>query len=171
MLLLVRFLLMMIVGRLRRGIGPFDSSVVRCTALPHDCDLNFHLNGGRYVSFMDIARIELLVRMRVFGRLLARGWRPVMGGCTVRFRRPILPFERFEIRSRLVGWDEKWFYFEQFVERRGSLCATGIARLLFRNREGSTAPREILAALEMGDLASPPLPEFVDAWRHAEAVR
>jgi len=52
-LLIFRFLLTMMKARFRSRIGPLDESVVRFTALPHDCDLNFHLNAGRYVSFME----------------------------------------------------------------------------------------------------------------------
>lgn len=171
MLLLVRFVLLMLSGRFRPRLGPLESSVVRCTVLPNDCDLNLHLNAGRFVSFMDIARIELLVRMRVLSRLVMRGWRPVMGGCTIRFRRSILPFERFDIRTRVLGWDDKWFYLEHVVERQGNHCATGIARVLMRRRGGNVAPSEFLELLHARELASPPLPAFVTAWIDAENAR
>ncbi len=73
MLLLVRFLFTMFKSRFRSRIGPLEESTVRFTALPHDCDLNFHLNAGRFVSFMDIGRIELIGRMRFMGTMLKRG--------------------------------------------------------------------------------------------------
>lgn len=171
MLLLVRFLLLLVRGRFRPRLGPLEPSVVRFTVLPHDCDLNFHLNAGRFVSFMDIARIELLVRMRALGTLLRHGWRPLMGGCTVRFRRPILPFRRFDIRSRLLGWDAKWLYLEHVVEQDGALCASGVMRVLFRRNGSSATPDEFFALLNVQGLIPPPLPEFVERWRASEEVR
>ena len=162
MLLLFRFLLLAILARLRKRIGVLDSSTVRFTALPHDCDLNLHLNAGRYISFMDAARFEMLVRMRVMRKLIARGWRPVMGGMTITYRRSILPFERFSITSRVVGWDEKWFYFEQTANRRdGSLSATAVVRMIIRAKNGNVAPHDVLPLIGAEGMSSPALPEGV----------
>jgi acyl-CoA thioesterase FadM len=170
MLLLFRFLLTMLKSRFRSRIGPLDESVVRFTALPHDCDLNFHLNAGRYVSFMDVARIELIGRVRFIGPMLRRGWRPVAGGAVLRFRRSVLPFERFDVRSRVIGWDEKWIYVEHVVEKAGEFCAIGHMRTVIRSKEGTIPPSEVLAAMNL-DIPSPTLPEFVAKWREAEDER
>ena len=159
MLLFFRAILTFLQSRFRSRIGPLDSSTVRFTALPHDCDLNFHLNAGRFVSFMDIARVELMGRMRVLVPLLRRGWRPVMGGCTVTYRRSVMPFERFTIQTRVMAWDEKWFYIEHLVHRRdGSLAATGIMRTLLRGREASVPTRDVLALMGIADMQSPEIP-------------
>jgi acyl-CoA thioesterase FadM len=170
MLLLFRFLLTMLKSRFRSRIGPLEESVVRFTALPHDCDLNFHLNAGRYVSFMDVARIELIGRVRFIGPMLRRGWRPVAGGAVLRFRRSVLPFERFDIRSKVIGWDEKWIYVEHILEKDGEFCAIGHMRTVIRSKQGTIPPSEVLAALNL-NLPSPPLPEFVAKWRDAEEER
>jgi acyl-CoA thioesterase FadM len=160
MLLLFRFLLVALRARLRPPLGPLDSSVVRFTALPHDCDLNMHLNAGRFLSFMDAARLELLVRHRLMRPLLRKGWRPVMAGATVTYRRSILPMERFAITSRVVGWDEKWFFMEHIASRRdGSTSATAVVRMAIRAKEGTVPTRDVLALVGMGELPSPPLPQ------------
>jgi acyl-CoA thioesterase FadM len=170
MVLIVRFILTMLRARFRSTIGPTDESRVRFTALPHDCDLNFHLNAGRFVSFMDVARIELIVRLRFFGPMLRRGWRPVMGGAVVRFRRSVLPFHRFDIRSRVIGWDERWIYVEHIVEENGVFCAIGHMRTVIRGKDGTIAPAQVLKVLGH-DIVSPALPEFVQRWRDAEDAR
>lgn len=172
MTLLFRFLFTVLKGRFRSRIGPLDSSVVRFTVLPHDCDLNIHLNAGRFLSFMDIGRIELLMRMRIFRRVIQRGWRPVVGGAVIRFRRSIEPFERFTVQSRVLGWDEKWFYIEHNVNRHdGSLAATAYARTLLRKKDGTVHPRELIELMGLPSLESPPLPSFVEDWRRAEDAR
>lgn len=171
MLLLLRFIIVIAAARFRRPIGPLDESVVRYTVLPTDCDLNFHLNAGRFVSFMDVSRIELLARMRVLFQVLGRGWQPVIGGATIRYRRSILPFERFDVRSRVLGWDEKWFYIEHSIERDGNLCATAVMRTLLRRKGGTVRPEELLALTGNGQLQSPPLPPFVETWRASEDLR
>ncbi len=151
--------------------SPLDASVVRFTVLPQDCDLNLHLNAGRFVSFMDVARIELVGRLGLLARLLKRGWRPIMGGCVVRYRKSILPFERFDVRSRVIGWDDKWFYVEHVVEKKGEFCAIGHMRTLIRGANGTIPPHEVLALLELENMESPALPEFVLEWRELEDRR
>ena len=161
MVLLFRFLATMLAGGFRSRIGPLDESVVTFTVLPTDCDLNFHLNAGRFISFMDVARVELLVRMRLLIPLLRRGWRPIMGGAMVRYRKSVLPFERFTIRSRVVGWDDKWFYIEHVVEKEdGVFCARALMRTVIRDQNGSLDPRQMLALVKMDGLASPPVPAW-----------
>lgn len=158
MLLLFRFLLVIFASRLRRRIEPLGEARVRFTVLPNDCDLNVHLNAGRFLSFMDIARVELIARLRILRPLLRRGWRPVMGGAVLRFRRSILPFERFDVRTRVLGWDEKWFHIEHIVERMGDLCAIARVRMAIRGKDGTVPPRDVLALLGVADMPSPPLP-------------
>jgi len=170
-LLLFRFLFTIFKSRFRSRVGPLDASVTRFTVLPQDCDLNLHLNAGRFISFMDIARIELLGRMRAFTPILRRGWRPVMAGCVVRFRRSVEPFERFQIRTRVLGWDEKWFYIEHVLDKGDVFCAIGHMRLAIRANASAVPTRDVLALLGYADLASPPLPEFVANWRDLEDAR
>lgn len=181
MLLFFRFLIATILGALRPRIDVLGTAVTRFTALPTDCDLNFHLNAGRFISFMDVARMDFLTRTRLIGPLLRQRWRPLMGGIVVRYRRSILPLRRFEIRSRIVGWDEKWFYVEHMVVKKGlkkkgirdgALCAHAYVRTLVQKRAGGNAtPREVLALAGREEVPSPPLPEFVVAWRDAEDRR
>ena len=172
MLLLFRFLLTILATAFRRRIGPLDPSIVRFTVLPTDCDLNIHLNAGRVISFMDIARVELIGRMGVLRRVLKRGWRPVVGGLVIRYRRSVLPFERFSVTSRVLGWDDKWFYIEHVLDRQdGSLAAIAHSRTLFRTRTGTIPPRELIALMKMEGTQSPALPDFVTQWREAEDAR
>jgi acyl-CoA thioesterase FadM len=169
--LLIRFILTMILARFRRRIELLGEARVRFTVLPHDCDLNFHLNSGRYLSFMDVARMDLIGRLRLLQPLLKRGWRPVMGGCVIRFRRSVMPFERFSIRSRVVGWDEKWFYIEHIVENKdGAFCAAGHVRTVIRGKSGTIPTRDVIPLLGR-EIASPPLPDFVAQWRELEDAR
>src|SRR5687767_10654542 len=171
MLLLFRFLIVTLRAFFRSPIGATDESVVRFTVLPHDCDLNIHLNAGRLLSFMDVARMDLVGRTGLMRRLLQRGWRPLMGGCVVRYRREIRPFERFTVRSRILGWDDKWFYLEHVAEKGGTFCAVGTVRTLIRGKGGNIAPVDVLTALGAENTPSPELPEFVLRWRDAENAR
>jgi acyl-CoA thioesterase FadM len=171
MLLFFRFLTVMIASFFRSRIDPLGTSVVRFTALPTDCDLNIHVNAGRYLSFMDVARMDLIGRTGLLRHLMRRGWRPIMGGAVVRYRREIRPFERFLVRSRILGWDEKWFYIEHLVEKGDQHCASAFTRTLIRKKGESLAPGEVLELLGLSGRPSPQLPELVERWRTMEDAR
>ena len=170
MVLLFRFIGALIRGAFQPRIGPFDETVVRMRVWPNDLDLNMHASSGRYISFMDAARVAMLVRFGAFGKVIRRGWRPVVGGTIITYRRSLYLFERMTIRSRIVCWDEKWFYMEHIIEKaNGELAAKARVRALFRAREGNVPPREI-GRLAGHDVESPPLPGWVLHWREADPL-
>jgi acyl-CoA thioesterase FadM len=140
---------------------------MRVRVWPTDMDLNFHLNDGRYVSLSGLARVDLMLRNGLLRRALKRGWYPVVGGVVIRYRREIRAFEKFELHSRILGWDEKWFYFEHRFEKGGSVVALAYARGVMRTREGAVPPSDVLQLVEWKE-ASPPLPDAVVRWQQAD---
>jgi acyl-CoA thioesterase FadM len=149
-------------------IGVFDQARIAMRVWPNDLDLNIHANSGRYLSFMDIGRVDLLVRMRLLRKVVKRRWRPIAGGYLVTYRKSLIPFERFVVKSRVLCWDEKWFYFEHvIVNSKGDLAAIANARGLMRGPQGNVKPEDFVALAGEG-IASPPIPEFIRHWSQAE---
>jgi acyl-CoA thioesterase FadM len=149
-------------------IGVLDESCVRFRVMPGDLDVNVHLNNGRYLALMDLGRFDLLIRGGLFRPAFRQRWRPLLGSAMVRFRRSLQPFQRFELRSRLVCWDDRWFVFEQRFESRGRLYAVALARGLFQNRQGNLSPAQVLEAAGLAQ-ASPATPAYVARWIEADA--
>lgn len=149
-------------------IGPFDQARVTMRVWPNDLDLNMHANSGRYLSFMDIGRVDLLVRMRLLRKVVKRRWRPIAGASMITYRKSLLPFERFVVKSRVLCWDEKWFYFEHvIVNSAGDLAAIANVRGLMRGPNGNVRPEEFVALVGKG-FVSPPIPDFIRRWGEAE---
>lgn len=172
MVLLFRLLWTLFTSRFRSRIDPLGEAVVWMRVWPNDLDLNVHVNSGRYLSFMDVGRVDLLVRFRVFRAAMRRGWRPINAGTMISFRKSLLPFERFCVRSRVICWDEKWIYFEHIVDKKnGERAAIANSRGLLRGPTGNVRPQELLAVAGHGDLASPPMPPHVARWIEAETSR
>lgn len=145
MLLLLRFLRVVFSGLLGRRLDILGESVLHFRVWPNDIDMNFHLNDGRYVSLMGLGRADLLTRTRILRKALRRKWAPVVGGVVVRYRREIRAFERFTLRSRIVGWDEKWLYIQHIVEAGGKMRAVAYARGVLRDRDGAVPTADVLS--------------------------
>lgn len=81
---------------------------IHLRAWPNDLDFNFHVNNGRYLTLADIGRMHWFVRTGMLKIARQQQAFPVVGDAIAKFRRDLKPFQQFEIRTRLVGWDHKW---------------------------------------------------------------
>ena len=167
MLLFIRFLRVAVMGLLSPTQAILAESVLSFRVLPHDIDLNFHLNDGRYLSFTGLGRAHLLARTGILRKALKRKWAPVVASAMIRYRREIRTFAKFTLRSRIVGWDEKWIYIEHVIESGGKRCAVAYARGVLRSREGAVPTRQLLE-LTGWEGAWPELPEIVKQWPEIE---
>lgn len=104
--------------------------VVHGRVLPHDIDYMGHMNNARYLRECDFARLSYYIRNRMFKAFHAFGARMVVGALTARYRRSLGLGEAFELRSRIVAWDEKSFFLEQrFVSKSdGFISAVVLCR-------------------------------------------
>lgn len=162
---MIRVLAAALLGR-RRDL--MDPSVLAFRVWPNDLDVNLHMNNGRYLTIMDLGRTDLIVRAGFLRAMLRERWMPVLGGATVRFRRPLAPFQRYVLRTRVLCWDDKWVYLEQrFETRGGQLACHAIVKGLFLAGRASVPPPEVLRVLGLAT-ASPAMPPAVAAWAESE---
>jgi acyl-CoA thioesterase FadM len=135
---------------------------------PNDCDMNLHLNDGRYLTFMDLGRVQLLAQIGLMGELWRRRWAPVLSAAEIGFIRPVQPFQKFSLITRLLTWDDKYFYMEQKFESGGRLCVVALVKGLFLHRRERVESRAVPAALDL-DQAAPDMPEVVRHWNDLAA--
>ncbi len=110
----LRLLWLFISARFRAPIpAPFGVSVLRFRVWPHDLDLSLHMNNGRYLTLMDLGRLDLMLGMGVAGHSFKAGWTPILLTGQVRFRRELKPFKAFRLESRILWWSTHQVIFEQ----------------------------------------------------------
>lgn len=104
--------------------------VVHGRVLLHDLDFMCHMNNARYLRECDFARFAHCTRNGLFMAARALNATMVVGATTIRYRRSLALGEAFELRTRIVSWDEKSFYIEQrFVSKSdGFISAVMLCR-------------------------------------------
>ncbi|WP_186059515.1 thioesterase family protein [Burkholderia gladioli] len=166
--LLLRLCLVFLLSRRRRRLHILDTCVTPFRVWPNDLDMLRHMTNGRYFAILDLARVDLLLRSRVWQRVNAQRWYPVVTLETIRFHRSLHLWERYDVTTRVIGWDEKHVFLEQGFIRGGTQVAIGVVRTRFLKRGGGTVPtRELLAWIGVTQ-PSPDLPEWVAQWNRAE---
>lgn len=144
-------------------MGVLDEDVLEMRVWPTDIDINLHMNNARYLSVMDYARTHLLARTRVLEHILRSRWQPLVGAAWVTYRRPLPLFTTYTLTSRVVCWDERWFYIEQVFTSRVGLAAAGWIKGALRTRSGVVDPQSVIDGVAPG-LVSPPMPEMIVEW-------
>ena len=145
----------------RRGL--FEESRVRFWVWPNDCDLNLHMNNGRYLSFMDLGRVHLTAQSGLLREALRRRWMPVLAAAEITFIRSLKPFQRFDLVTRLLTWDEKYIYLEQGFECDGQLCAQAYVKGVFLHKGARVPNVEVLQAIGYTD-TPPPMSAELRLW-------
>lgn len=137
---------------------------------PWDLDLWLELNNGRTLTLMDLGRIPLAQRVGLIGALKRMRWGLTMAGVSVRYRRRIRVFDRIEIHSCAVGWDDRFIYIVQSIWK-GDTCTTqALYRSAVTNKSGLVPTSVVMKALGV-EAESPPLPDWVTTWIDADNAR
>ncbi|HEY0260198.1 MAG TPA: thioesterase family protein [Lacisediminihabitans sp.] len=167
--LLFRTLLMW----LRRNgprIGIHEISRVSLRVLPTDLDVLGHMNNGVYLSIMDLGRMDLLQRSGVWARFTKAGYYPVIANETISFRRSLLPWQRFTVETRIIGYDAKAVFLQQRMTVGGEVYAEAFVRARFLRKNGGTASIEQIMEATGEDGSGLELPEWVGRWAEDVAL-
>ena len=144
----------------KKRLGLMDVSVLRFRVLPNDLDIYGHMNNGRYLTLMDLGRMDWIWRTGLGGAAKENRWKPLVASSVIRYKKSLTLWRPFCLRTRIIGWDEKWFYIEQIFKKGERVMAIAMVKGLFRGPKGNVPPSQVLAAMGSSP-HSPQLPPFV----------
>jgi acyl-CoA thioesterase FadM len=155
---------------------PHDPSILKFRVMPHDLDLSLHMNNGRYLTLMDLGRIDFMLRTGLWRAVRRHKWTPIASSIIIRYRRELRAFTPFRLETRLVSWAEASVVMEQvFVFTSGPHAGQVAARGLFKGGIYSRSERKFVNVYrlmaEIGVTASSPVPTAeVDAFMKADGA-
>jgi len=120
----------------------------------------------QYANLAILGRISILYRN--FRQGMQEQVRGVIGGVTIIHLHGLRLFQKFELNTRVVGWDERWFYFQTDFEHQGMLMCTVLTRFLMSNWKGPMPTAELLEKIGV-PAEPPPLPPEIKAMIEALA--
>jgi acyl-CoA thioesterase FadM len=167
--LFLRLLLLLFTAPFRARCDVLGPARKRFLVWPPDLDVLFHVNNGVYLSMLDVARVDLMLRSGMAPRLRKRGLYPVVAAQTIRFRRSLQLFQAFDVETTVIGWDEKAVIIQHHFLRRGELVAEAVVRARFLKRGGGTVSAQELLQVVGKAGPSPELPAWIDAWNRENA--
>jgi len=161
--LLIRVLIVWISAFIRKPLGILQESRIAGMVLPNDLDIYFHMNNGRYLTFMDLGRFDLILRTGIRKPAKQNGWNPIVAATWIRYRKPLFCFQRFDLKTKVVGWSDRWFVMEQKITCSGKLHTQAYIKGVFVGPKGVVRTQDVLHCLGH-DAPSPELPTFIKNW-------
>lgn len=148
----------------------FEACRTRFRVWPNDLDINFHMNNGRYLTLMDLGRVDMMLKAGIFGKLINQGFYPVVVSQSIRFKKSLAPFQRFELVTQLEGLDDRDFYISQKFYHGETLYAEGYIKGRFKKRgqQGSVRTSDLFKAVGL-DYNPTPLSDKAQAQSAIEA--
>ncbi|NUB44868.1 acyl-CoA thioesterase [Fertoebacter nigrum] len=137
---------------------------------PQDIDPWRELNNGRTLTLYDLGRIPLGQRTGLHAVTKANGWGIAVAGNSTRYRRRVRLFDRIEMHSRCIGWDQRFLYMEQSMWKGAECTSHMLLRSAVTSGAGIVPPERVLAAMGQ-PVQSPVLPDWVQAWIAGDAGR
>lgn len=162
--LFFRMLWLNIRAQFRPRLSLLDTSVTPFRVWPTDLDPLWHMNNGKYLSIMDLGRMDLMIRSGTWSKLKKAGWYPVVAGQTIAYYRSLNPWRRFQVRTRVLGLDDRWGYLEQEFVSAGVVCARAYVRTRFLKRTGGSVSHAELETIFGAVPGSESIPEWLREW-------
>lgn len=140
-----------------------EKTVISMRVLPTDIDLLWHVNNGVYFSLMDFGRWDAIFRNGAYDKSRSNGWYSVVAGETIKFKKSLKLWEKFDLETDIKGYDDKYFYIQQRFLRSGELMATGMVKVRFlKDKGGTVSTKEVLDV--MGNHSLGGTPDLSNDW-------
>jgi acyl-CoA thioesterase FadM len=170
MKLWLRILYQLFSWRSRGPLQIHEVAIRRFRVWPSDLDIYAHMNNGVFLTLLDLGRYDHGKRTGIWNKWKKIGWYPVVVAENITFRKSLELWQVFDLESKVIGWTDEAFYFEQRFVIKGEIYARAVVRIRFLKRSrGIVTPEEILSVTPWTGPA-PKLPEWVAAWSKASAL-
>lgn len=157
-------------SRFRSNLQLGDIGTIKLRASIFDIDTFGEVNNGRQLTLMDFGRYDMGVRTGLMNVVRKKKWGLVVGGSSVRYRRRIPFLKCYELRSKVIGHDGRWFYFLQEMWRMDSICSSALIKAGVSSTNGLIPATEVLKEFPETNWKGE-LPSWVQAWIEAESQR
>jgi acyl-CoA thioesterase FadM len=164
----------------RRKLDPrHDVSRLTYRVLPTDLDLNGHMNNGRYLTIMDLGRLDHVLRSGLWRPIWRNGWAPMLGSAVIRYRREMRLLQRFTLETRIAAWSDTTAVMEQTFliasgPQKGQMAARALVKAGFYDRKDRSfvTVKRLIAELGLPEqeTESPALTAEIEAFLKAETL-
>lgn len=114
-----------------------------------DQDMFMHMTNSRYLSFSDLARLNLLRRTGMMKELKRNGWHLEICGQTRTITRMLKAPQAFQMICKIGGWSDTHIAFSHTFKRRGTIHAAVSTLMQITDATGTViSPQKLIDGLQ-----------------------
>jgi len=121
---------------------PRNSLILR--VLPNDIDINLHMNNGRYLTICDLTRIDMFIRTGLAKTMINEKWMPVISEHTMKYKKALTLFQKYEVKMEITGWDERSFQMLHTFIVEDRVVAEGTSLGVIVTKSGVIPPVDVM---------------------------
>lgn len=134
-----------------------------------DLDIYGEMNNARYLNIMEMGRWDLGVRTGLLPVMKKYNWFFTVAGFSMRYRKRLTAFQKFEVHTQLAGMDDRWLFMHQDIFRDGVQHTGALFRTAVLSKQGVVPPQKLFE--EMGVPWQPQMPDWILDWDKSDVAR
>jgi hypothetical protein len=101
---------------------------------------------------------------------MSQGWRFTVAGSSIRYRKRVTVFNQLKVNTRLLGWDDRFLYFQQSMWKKNEPISSILIRSAVTDNNGIVESDRFAKVI---NYKGPELilPNWAKDWSRAESAR
>tara|TARA_B110000196_G_C21014841_1_gene599772 strand:- start:417 stop:935 length:519 start_codon:yes stop_codon:yes gene_type:complete len=154
----------------KKGNPEQITSSLKIRVWPHDLDPFLELNNGRYVTLLDLGRFDFVLKIKLHRLLKRKKWSLTVAGTYNEYRHRIKLFQQFTLKTSIIGYDNRWFYFLQKAERNGKIHFSSVVKTAFTSKDGLVSAETAIKEMKLEHLKFS-LPDWIHPLTNQEIIK
>ena len=164
----VRILITLIRAQFLKNINPDEETSLNFRVWITDVDLSI-MNNAAMMTITEMGRIDLIIRTG----LLKHAWKNrlyfPLASISAQFRRPLKRFQKLQLKTQLIYWDEKWIYISNRIVRKEKTIAVALAKVTLKKGREQIPFEKIIHEFNW-EIKPKKRPKMIDEFEKGESL-
>jgi acyl-CoA thioesterase FadM len=151
-----------------KKINPDEEITLNFRVWPTDVDLSI-MNNTAMLAITELGRWDYMVRTGFLKYARTNKLYLPLASISAQFRRPLKRFQKFQLTTRIIYWDEKWIYISHRIVRKEKTIAVALAKATLKKGKERLPFQRVISDLNW-EMRSERRPEMVDVFEKGETL-
>jgi acyl-CoA thioesterase FadM len=164
----LRILITFVRAQFLKDINPEEETSLNFRVWISDVDLSI-MNNAAMLTTTEMGRIDLIIRTG----FLKHAWKNrlyfPLASISAQFIRPLKRFQKFQLKTQLIYWDEKWIYIGHRIVCSEKIIAVALAKCTVKKGREQIPFEKIIRELNW-EIKPKKRPEIIDEFEKGETL-
>ncbi len=164
----LRILITIIRAQFRKSVNPDEEVSLNFRVWISDVDLSV-MNNAAMLAITELGRWDVMVRTGFLKYARTNRLYLPLASISAQFRRPLKRFQKFQLKTQLIYWDEKWIYISHRIVRKEKTIAVALAKVTLKKGKKRIPFARIISDLNWA-MKPKMRPEMIDGFEKGEIL-